>query len=186
MFNPYDLDRVDELNPEDFEKYIREILAASSHGLQDLNITHREKLEGVDGTYEIDVCARFSAFGADFLVLAECKHHRNAIKRETVQILHSRMQSIGAQKGMIFSTSGFQKGAIDFAKIHGIALIRVTDSASSYVTRTLDHSTNAKPRPWLDLPDHMGWMITSKGEKSVGVCRIDRDLTEYLDDHLAS
>ena len=55
---------------------------------------HKAQLTDADGSYEIDVAARFTALGADFLVLIECKHHRHFIKREAVQALHSRIQSV--------------------------------------------------------------------------------------------
>jgi hypothetical protein len=40
-------------------------------------------------------------------------------------VLEQKLQSTGSQKGMIFSTSPFQSGAIEFATAHGIALVHV-------------------------------------------------------------
>lgn len=40
-------------------------------------------------------------------------------------ILQQKLQSTGCQKGLIFSTSEFQSGAIEFAKTRGIALVHV-------------------------------------------------------------
>ena len=38
--------------------------------------------------YEIDVVARFTILeGAEIVVLIECKHYKNSIKRELVQTL---------------------------------------------------------------------------------------------------
>jgi Restriction endonuclease len=63
--------------------------------------------------------------GAIYRTLIECKRYSNPIEREIVMILLQKLQSTGSQKGMIFSTSPFQSGAIEFAKIHGIALVYV-------------------------------------------------------------
>jgi hypothetical protein len=54
-----------------------------------------------------NLTARSRIFGADFLVLVECKHHKNRIKREHVQVLHGKLVTLGAQKTMLFSTSEF-------------------------------------------------------------------------------
>jgi restriction system protein len=77
---------------------------------------------------KIDVTARFTALDTNFLVLIECKHHKHPIKRDVIQVLRDRLESIGAQKGMVFSTVRFQSGAVEYAKAHNIALIKVTDS----------------------------------------------------------
>jgi restriction system protein len=103
------------LSPEDYEKAVAEMLRASEHGLAEFDVTHRKVLQGQDGDYEIDVLARFKALGGDFKVLIECKHHRSPVKRDVVQVLKDRLHSTGSQKGMIFSTSGFQKGAIEYS-----------------------------------------------------------------------
>jgi len=66
----------------------------------------------------IDVTARFSALGASFLVLPECKHERRKVERQAVQVLHAKMVSKGAQKGMLFSVAGFQTGSIEYATVH--------------------------------------------------------------------
>ncbi|KAA0986051.1 restriction endonuclease [Pseudomonas sp. ANT_J28] len=76
----------------------------------------------------------------DFLVLVECKHYKSAIKRETLQILHDRMRSIGAQKGALFTTSGFQSGALEYAKKHGIATVKIVDGKSTYMTKSFDNT----------------------------------------------
>ena len=122
-------------------------------GLPELEVQRLEKIEGSDGTYEIDVTARFEVLGASFLVLAECKHHKNPIKREAMQVLYDRLRAVGANKGMMFSTSGFQKGAIEFARAHRIALIQIVDGYSNQgiltyacaSTRTLDLILSGDP-----------------------------------------
>ena len=102
--NPFDTKNYTEISPKEFELTVKEILAASSNNLTDFKAIHREKIEGIDGTYEIGVTARFNALGVSFLVLVECKHHKHPIKREIVQILKDRINSTGAHKGIIFST----------------------------------------------------------------------------------
>lgn len=79
--------------------------------LTSLEVTHDVKVEAHDSTYQIDVLAKFQAFaGADFIVLIECKKYRSAVKRELVQVLHDKVISIGAHKGILFATTGFNPG----------------------------------------------------------------------------
>lgn len=114
------------MTPEKFEKYVRGILKREKVTLQDFEVTHLELLEGVDGEYKMDVVATFALFGgATYRTLIECKRYSKPIEREKVMILEQKLQSTGSQKGMIFSTSLFQSGAIEFAKAHGIALVHV-------------------------------------------------------------
>jgi hypothetical protein len=66
----------------------------------------------------------------------ECKHDKSRVKRDRVQELWAKIQSVGAHKGILFATAGFQSGAIEFAKSHGIALVEIADGRSSYVVKT--------------------------------------------------
>jgi restriction system protein len=50
-------------------------------------------------------------------------HHKNRIKREHVQMLYCKLVTLGARKAMLFSTSEFQEGAVEYAIQHGIALV---------------------------------------------------------------
>ena len=66
----------------------------------------------------------------------ECNHDKSRVKRDRVQELWAKIQSVGAHKGILFATAGFQSGAIEFAKSHGIALVEIADGRSSYVVKT--------------------------------------------------
>lgn len=84
-----------DISSTDFERLVRDMLANFGRELKDIDVKHNQKIETDDGEYQIDVLATFLAFGADFKVVVECKHHKNAIKRELVQILHDKVRSLG-------------------------------------------------------------------------------------------
>jgi len=130
------------ISPGRFEAEVEKLLRRAGLGLPEFVVQRLEKIEASDGVYEIDVTARFEVLGASFLVLIECKHHKNPIKREVVQVLHDRLRAVGAQKGMIFSTARFQRGAIDFARVHNIALIQIIDGFSFQQLMTVSCATN--------------------------------------------
>ena len=136
-----------EVSPEEFE---REVLALLARDTRPINpeLQHREKLHGPDGTYEVDITLRFTVGELAFLVLVECKHQRYAVKREVVQVLHDRVRSLGAHKGVLATTAHFQTGAVAYAKAHGIALLRIVNKAALYETRG---RFPVAPPPWAKL-----------------------------------
>jgi len=143
------------LTPDQFEIEVKSLIEKSGLGLSQFSVQRLEKLEGPDGEYEIDVTARFSALGADFLVLIECKHYKNPVKRDVVQVLFDRLRAVGAHKGMVFSTAKFQRGAIKYAKLHGIALVQITDGTTAFASRS-HHTSHLLP---ANAPEHVGWVI---------------------------
>lgn len=84
----------------------------------------QEVVQGLDGEYEIGFTVRFSAFGMDFLLIIKWKHQNNRIKRNVLQFLQNWVASIGAQKGIVFSTAGLQSDAIEYAKAHVLETCR--------------------------------------------------------------
>jgi restriction system protein len=81
-----------------------------------------------------------------------------------VQVLHTKLVTLGAQKAMLFSTSEFQEGAVEYAIQHGIALVRLASGETSYFARS------ANPTPLPDsLPSYVGWLIAQHNRASDGV-----------------
>lgn len=139
IINPFK-DFVATISPIEFEKYCVKILQAyaEEEGLKDFSITHDKKIATNDGDYQIDIYAEFKAVGVKFKVLVECKRYTHSIEREKVAILASKIQSIGAQKGILISTAGFQSGEAQYAKVHGIALIQIFDKAVLHIQNSIE------------------------------------------------
>ncbi len=151
------------LTPSEFEQQVEAWLKLSGVGLREFQVQRLETLTGTDGEYEIDVTARFEALGVNFLVLVECKHHKHPIKRDVVQVLFDRIRAVGAHKGIIFATTTFQRGAVEYAKAHGIALVEVADGRTSYFTKS-DTPLLELP-PWV--PKYVAWVryLTTEGHE---------------------
>jgi hypothetical protein len=130
-----------DMSPEEFEQFVAEVLRSGSPGLEGFTVEPHEVLRSADGEYDFDATVRFSFLGMDYLTLVEAKRHSNPIKRELVQVLHQKMQSVGAQKVVMISTAPFQRGAIEFAKAHGTALVMVSEGRFTFETRS------AAPKP---------------------------------------
>ena len=99
------------IKPRDFEIFCMESYAEREH-LQNFKIAHNQKIETDDGTYQIDVLAEYTALGVKNTVIVECKKQSRSVEREIVAALDRKLQSIGAQKGILISTAGFQTGAV--------------------------------------------------------------------------
>jgi restriction system protein len=159
------------LSPEEFELFVKRMLDAESTELPNYRSSHRETIVGSDGEYEFDITIRFSAVGADYITLVECKHYKSRVKRERVQELWAKIQSVGAHKGILFATAGFQSGAIEFAKSHGIALVEVADGRSSYLVK--GKISDMDVIPWHMVPDCIprivGWVIDGNNMSRVSV-----------------
>lgn len=165
---------------EQFERFVEAELRRSGVGLQEFGVEHHEVIEAHDGSYVIDNTARFEALGADFLVLVECKHHSNPIKREHVQVLNQKRQSTGAHKAMMFSTSKYQSGALHFAKEHRIALAWVVDGEATFETK----SRFGVVRPPPGLPDYAAKVVASTDRSTVRHSLISPNRPEFILDEL--
>jgi hypothetical protein len=123
-------------------------------------VTLHDKVQGTDGQYDFDATVRFSVGGMEFLVLVEAKRHKNPVKRELVQILHAKLHSVGAQKAAMISTAPYQRGALEYAKTHGIALATVTEGRITFETKSaVDGArvlTRRQAKERFGVPDFVG------------------------------
>lgn len=115
------------LSPADFERFAASLFSQAARTVENLRVTVQERVKGSDGAYVIDATVRYRFADMDFLVLVEAKLHHHPIKRDVVQVLHGKVDSLGAHKGVLVATAPFQAGAMEYARVHGIALVHVTD-----------------------------------------------------------
>lgn len=163
-----------DVTPEAFEKMVVSFLRRLRGHLQEFTVEHRRSISGPDGDFELDAVARFEALGGKFVVLVECKHHRNPIKREAVQALRDKVRSLAAHKGMLFSTGGFQRGAIEYAIAQKIALVHYTQGGPMYETR-------AEGGPTGPCRDYDAYVVSLSEE---GGLRYDQSEYEELSQYL--
>ena len=100
-----------------------------------------------------------SAGGALFVVLVECKNQTRPVERDEVMVLESKIRDVNAQKGMLFSTSGFQSGAIEFASAKHIATVSIVEGKWLYETRAAGPA-RAEPPPWVHVDPFAGIRVT--------------------------
>ena len=153
-----------EITPEDYEKQVVAWLKQAASPLQDATVTHLDVVRGAGGEYEFDVVVRFTALGgAKLVVLSECKRHTNPVKRDVILAFAAKLEDVGAHKGIVFSTAGFQKGALEYASAHGIATVTFVDGRSTYITRAA--GPPREPPPWVQLPRFAGHLMSFADER---------------------
>ena len=140
-----------DVSPEGFERLVHSWLATHGPGsLEDFKVRHLSKVPGAGGEYEIDVAVEFTIFGgARILTLVECKHQKQPVKRDQVLVLEAKLRDTGAHKGVVFSTSGFQRGAVEYARRRGIATVTVRNGQPVYYASDCWLAT-----AYFGVPDH--------------------------------
>lgn len=174
------------ITPEEFEKYIKAWFDGLGYNLKNYNSELRNILSADDGDYEIDVDIVYEALGVEFHVLVECKKYSSSIKRELIQILHQKVISLGAHKGILCSTSAFQIGALEYAKKHGIACIKIMSGRMAVETK--DSFSKGVSQDYCDffgIPKVVGY-LKEWSEDSIQSSIVDQKHLEYIEKILST
>ena len=110
---------------EEYENFVSQVVSS----LVGVEVFERKAYVGRISGRSIKVDVSFVlrvAGGANLLVLVECKHYNHRVPVDDVEEFHSKIDDIGAQKGILITTVGFQSGAIKAAKGRRIALALLT------------------------------------------------------------
>lgn len=128
IINPY-REICSSITPKEFEVFCAESLKAmaTEKNLERFTVLSDQHITASDGTYQIDISFEFYAANIRITGIVECKKYSRPIERKVVAELYTKINSLGVNKGVIMSTSGFQTGAVDFAKSHGITLLQIVD-----------------------------------------------------------
>ena len=105
-----------------------------------VNAIHELKLEGAEVKFDdeiigkrtgrprqIDISARFRHGFYDYLIVVECKDYNGKIPIEKLEAFRSKIEDVGAQKGIMVSSGGFQAGAEATAKTYNIDLFTLEE-----------------------------------------------------------
>ncbi len=81
------------------------------------------KVEGARGTHSLDVYVSFTNHGIDCNWVIECKLWNSRVTKEKVLVLQSIVDDIGADRGIILTEKGFQRGAYDAVRQSNVTLV---------------------------------------------------------------
>ena len=71
---------------------------------------------------QVDVTLRFKKSLYDFLAIVECRHQKAAVTIGDVEAFIKKLEDVRGHKGVIVTSSGFDRGAVAKAEFHGIEL----------------------------------------------------------------
>ncbi|NOT61213.1 MAG: hypothetical protein HOP19_13420 [Acidobacteria bacterium] len=112
-----------------YELVVKSLLNAhfESNGLYNFQSYHLKKYKGKSGQeHEIDVSYELNVGMLNLLFVVECKEYARKVGVDDVMAFSYRIQDIGAHKGVLVTTKGFQSGAVKVAESQGMALFIAT------------------------------------------------------------
>ena len=115
------------IDSDGYERFVQSVLQELEESGKP--IFHKKKYSGrLSGrTIIVDVSYEDTTFGgAKVLVLVECKCYARTVEVGDVDEFFGKLHDIGANKGIMVTTVGYQLGAIKTAKGHNIALARLS------------------------------------------------------------
>jgi hypothetical protein len=104
----------------DWRQYQHE--AAEFFQSLDCKVAIEAKIAGARAEHKIDVWVLFSMFGLETKWVIECKNWNSPVPKEKVLALKSIVEDVGADRGILISTAGFQSGAVHAAEMTNITL----------------------------------------------------------------
>ena len=112
----------------DYEKFVASVVS-DFRASPDVKVFHQREFVGRRSGRRIvvDVSVDRDFGGFRDLWIVECKHYARKVEVGDIEEFQTKIDDIGAQKGLVFSTVGFQLGAIKSAKAYGIGLARLSD-----------------------------------------------------------
>jgi hypothetical protein len=93
------------------------------------------RVKNVRGTKEIDVYVRDVAITPPSTYLVECKLWKRAVPQEVVHAFRTVMADVGAHRGFIVSSRGFQEGAFQAAANTNIDLLTFLELQAIFADR---------------------------------------------------
>jgi len=87
-------------------------------------VFHRKKYKGLSGhKHEIDLSFELDVAEVKVLIFVECKCYSRKVGVDELLEFVGRLRDTGAHKGILVTTNGFQRGAIEVAKANNVALV---------------------------------------------------------------
>jgi hypothetical protein len=114
-----------------FEKLVAKIHELFSN---DAKITVNDKVIGkrTGQEREIDISIKFAQGFYEYFLAIECKDYKKPVSIDKIEAFSTKLQDIGANKGIVVSSKGFQEGAIKSAGVNDIELYTFEEIISGW------------------------------------------------------
>jgi hypothetical protein len=162
--------------------------------VHNIEVKHNVHLQGKTLTHQIDVYWEFDAgAGISYKTIVQCKDwNTNPVKQEQLLTFKAILDDLpGQPRGIIVTRKGYQSGAQEFAKTHGILLYELKEPDWEGRLRTIDFFISFYSPSLTDYKfnQDMEWLLEQKkqqGSKQSGAIGQEMNLTsdqiEFFDD----
>jgi len=147
------------------------------------------------GEVEIDVFAEENVKGRCYTILCECKHWKSRVPRSIIHGFRTVTSDIGAHRGYIISSSGFQTGATFASEFTNVDLVTwdefqeqfqntwLENYLSPTITERLDRLmefTEPLVQKWMcEIPDDEVEVVKALRSKYLGLAVLVMTFTTY-------
>jgi len=175
-----------------FERLVAAIHVAADEGAQ---VTWDERI----GSRQFDVTIRFERGLYKYLTVIECKDYSRPVSVDKVDAFVTKCHDVGANFGVLASSSGFQEGAETVAKKHNITLLHIIDTgkiSSLPFGAKIDGETDALHIDMVSIEYSDGEQITLPGESNalryyvnhtiINIGDVQKSLQNMICEHIAN
>lgn len=113
----------------------QQLLDYQNKGYRKIEVQHDILLLGKTGVeHQVDIYWEFELAGVMYKTIIEVKDWQTKVKKEHIMGFKEKLNDIASFPcGIFVSKSGFQSGAIEYARVHGIKLVTIDE------TNTMNH-----------------------------------------------
>jgi hypothetical protein len=149
-----------------FENIVAAIHHAESSGAK---VVWNDKING----RQFDVAVRFQYGSHDYLTVIECKNHKKPLSIEKVEAFVTKSNDVRANKAIMVSSSGYQKGYGKVVEKHNIDLFTLKE-----INQIPKEVLNAEVIPTLNIYDVR--LYTNDSPPSLVKLREEKNMLPYL------
>lgn len=106
----------------------QQIVDADINGFQNIEVKHDVNITGKTATHQIDVYWEFEVGGILYRNIVQAKDWKNKVPQKEIMTFKAILDDMPiGTSGIYVCKSGYQSGAIDYAKAHGINIYELRD-----------------------------------------------------------
>jgi hypothetical protein len=100
----------------------------NQNSVETINVQRDVTLQGIVSSHQIDVYWEFKYADIIYYTIIQCKDWNSPVKQEDLFTLNQVLQDLLHQpRGIMVTKTGYQEGALNFAKSHGIELFELRE-----------------------------------------------------------
>lgn len=107
-----------------FERFIKDLHDADGDVIVQHDVTEVDR-HGAKRQIDVKIVRKLGL--STITTLVECKRWKDPVGRDRVDVLAAALEGLAAHHGAIFTTTGFEEGAVAYARSKGIELYVVRD-----------------------------------------------------------